>query len=152
MNLRDCWSSIFWLVVSVLVSIEGVGMGIGTFQVPGPGFLPFWSALFVSALSLILLTVSIAKRNVREKPERFRMGPEWRKVILVASSLFVYGLVLPKIGFLITTFGLMLLFFSIIERSHLLIRTTSALVTVLVTYVAFSHWLGVPLPKGIFSF
>jgi hypothetical protein len=79
-------------------------------------------------------------------------GLGWRKVAIVTASLFAYGVVLPGLGFPITTFGLMILLFSVIERSRLWIRATTAVVTVLVTYFAFSHWLGVPLPKGVLGF
>lgn len=83
---------------------------------------------------------------------RLWQGMAWKKVILVAVSLFTYGIILPSLGFLITTFALMTLLFSVIERSRLWIQASAAVVTVLVTYVAFSYWLGVPLPKGVFGF
>lgn len=42
MNLRDQLSGLFWLEISIFVCIEGLRIGIGTFQSPAPGFLPFW--------------------------------------------------------------------------------------------------------------
>lgn len=152
MKRRDRWSSLFWLVISILVCVEAVKIGVGTFQIPGPGFLPFWSGIFVGSLAIALLAISLWRGEEEEKIQRLWKGMEWKKVILVAASLFAYGVVLPRLGFLITTFGLMLLLFSVIERSRLWIRASTALVTVLVTYIAFSYWLGVPLPKGVLGF
>jgi putative tricarboxylic transport membrane protein len=152
MNLRDCWSSLFWLIVSLLVCIEAVRIGLGSFQVPGPGFLPFWAGIFVGSLAVMLIVINLRRREEREKRGRLWRGPGWRKVALVTTSLFAYGMILPRLGFLITTFGLMFLLFSVIERSRLWIRAASAVVTVLITYFAFSHWLGVPLPKGMLGF
>jgi hypothetical protein len=152
MNLRDRWSSLFWLIVSILVCIEAVRTGLGSFQVPGPGFLPFWSGVFVGSLAVILLVTNLKKREERKRTARLWTGLGWRKVAIVTASLFAYGVVLPGLGFPITTFGLMVLLFSVIERSRLWIRATTAVVTVLVTYFAFSHWLGVPLPKGVLGF
>ena len=152
MKRRDRWSSLFWLVISILVCVEAVKIGVGTFQIPGPGFLPFWSGIFVGSLAIALLAISLWKGEEEEKIQRLWKGMQWKKVILVAGSLFAYGIVLPRLGFLIATFGLMTLLFSVIERSRLWIQATTAIVTVLVTYVAFSSWLGVPLPKGVFGF
>jgi len=61
-----------------------------------------------------------------------------------------FGLFRPPhtLGYLITTFGLLTLLFSIIERSRVWTKVFSALATVVVTYIAFSLWLGVQLPKG----
>jgi len=79
-------------------------------------------------------------------------GMNWRTVILVSASLVTYCILLPRLGFLITTLGLMTLLFSVIRRSRPWIQVVTALVTVLVTYVTFYVWLGVQLPKGLFGF
>jgi hypothetical protein len=79
-------------------------------------------------------------------------GKEWDKVILVIASLFIYTFLLPRLGYLITTFVLMAFLFSLIGRPRLWIQGVSALITVLITYIIFYMWLDVQLPKGIFSF
>ncbi len=152
MKHRDLWGSLFWLAASIFVCIEAVKMGIGSFRVPGPGFLPFWSGVFVGCLAIVLLARSLRKHEEGKGIAHLWQGMMWKKVILVTASLFIYGLILPRLGFLITTFGLMALLFSVIERPRLWIQASTAVVTVLVTYVAFSYWLGVPLPKGVFGF
>ena len=55
MNLRNQWSGLFWLVFSIFVCVDAVRMGRGSFQVPGPGFLPFWSGVVVGILAILLL-------------------------------------------------------------------------------------------------
>jgi putative tricarboxylic transport membrane protein len=152
MNRCDRWSSLYWLAISVFVCIESIKMGTGSFQSPGPGFLPFCSGVFVAALSILLFVISTLKKSDQPKLWNPWNEKQWRKVILVAVSLFVYSIILPRLGFLITTFGLMTLLFSIVERSRPWIQAVTALITVLVTYFAFYHWLGVQLPKGLVGF
>jgi hypothetical protein len=152
MNLRDQWSGLFWLVISVLVCVESIRMGIGSFQSPGPGFLPLWSGVAVGTLAILLWVISTLKKEEGGKIRNLWKEMKWSKVILVAASLLIYSTILPRFGFLITTFGLMTLLFSIVERSRLWIQATIALVTVMVTYITFYWWLGVQLPKGIFGF
>jgi len=79
-------------------------------------------------------------------------GVEWNKVILILISLFIYGILLPSLGYLITTFGLMFFLFGRIGRTRLWIQAVIASITSLVTYIIFHVWLEVLLPKGIFGF
>jgi putative tricarboxylic transport membrane protein len=152
MKPRDRWSSLFWLIVSILVCVEAVKIGVGSFRTPGPGFLPFWSGLLVGSLAIVLLAKSLRKGKGGAEIASLWQGMKWKKVVIVAVSLFVYGIILPRLGFLITTFGLMTLLFSVGERSRVWILAVSASVAVLATYITFSYWLGVPLPKGVFGF
>jgi putative tricarboxylic transport membrane protein len=152
MNLRDQWSGLFWLVFSILVCVESVRMGTGSFRSPGPGLLPFWSGIVVGTLAILLWVIGTLKREEGGKIKNLWRGMKWRKVILVSASLLIYCIILPRLGFLIATFGLMTLLFSIVKRSRLWIQAVTALVTVLVTYFTFYVWLGVQLPKGLFGF
>jgi len=152
MSLRDQWSSLFWLVFSILVCVEAIRMGIGSFQVPGPGLLPFWAGIAVGTLAILLLVMGTLKREEGGKIKNLWRGMNWRTVILVSASLVIYCILLPRLGFLITTLGLMTLLFSIVKRSRLWIQVFTALLTVLVTYVTFYVWLGVQLPKGLLGF
>ena len=152
MSLRNQWSGLFWLVFSIFVCVEAIRMGTGSFSSPGPGLLPFWSGVVVGTLAILLLVVGTLTREEGGKIKNLWRGMNWRTVILVSASLVIYCILLPRLGFLITTFGLMTLLFSIVKRSRLWIQVFTALLTVLVTYVTFYVWLGVQLPKGLFGF
>jgi putative tricarboxylic transport membrane protein len=152
MKHRDLWGSLFWLIASIFVCIEAIKMGVGSFRAPGPGFLPFWSGLFVGCLAIVLLARSLRKEKEGKGIGHLWQGMMWGKVVLVAVSLFIYGIILPRLGFLVTTFGLMTLLFSSGARSRVWVPAASAGVAVVASYIAFSYWLGVPLPKGIFGF
>jgi putative tricarboxylic transport membrane protein len=152
MSLRNQWSGLFWLVFSIFVCVEAIRMGTGSFRSPGPGFLPFWSGIVVGTLAILLLVIGTLKREEGGKIKNLWRGMNWRTVILVSASLVIYCILLPRLGFLITTLGLMTLLFSIVKRSRLWIQVFTALLTVLVTYVTFYVWLGVQLPKGLFGF
>ncbi|MBP1708924.1 MAG: hypothetical protein H6Q40_713 [Deltaproteobacteria bacterium] len=152
MSLRNQWSGLFWLVFSIFVCVEAIRMGTGSFSSPGPGLLPFWSGVVVGTLAILLLVVGTLTREEGGKIKNLWRGMNWRTVILVSASLVIYCILLPRLGFLITTFGLMTLLFSIVKRSRLWIQMFTALVTVLVTYVTFYVWLGVQLPKGLLGF
>ena len=152
MNYRDRFSGFFWLVISILICIDSIKSGIGTFRSPGAGFLPFWSGVAIGTLAIILVASDILKEKVEQKNTNLWEGKRWSNVILVLVSLFAYALLLSRLGYLITTFGLMAFLFSMIGRPRLWVQGVSALITVLVTYIIFFVWLDVQLPKGILGF
>jgi putative tricarboxylic transport membrane protein len=152
MKVRDQLSGLFWLALSVFVSVKSVKMGVGTFHLPGPGFLPFWAGVIFGTLSLVL----IIKGSFHKKPSKEKVKQEgelrYSKVAFVLISLLIYVLFLQRVGYLPMTFGLMLCLFIIAEKSKWWIKIVSALATSLLTYVIFYSWLGVELPKGIVDF
>jgi putative tricarboxylic transport membrane protein len=149
MNMRDQWSGLFWLVFAGVVCAAAVRMGIGSFQVPGPGLLPLLAAVAVGVLALLLLVRGTLKKEKGGRISELWTGTTWKKVVLVSASLLIYALVLTRLGFLIATFGLMALLFGVLGRSQWWIRAIAALVTVLAAYAVFRMWLDVQLPKGL---
>jgi hypothetical protein len=147
--MRDQWSGLFWLVFAGVVSAAAVRMGIGSFQVPGPGLLPLLAAGAVGVLAILLLVRGTLKKEKGGRIGELWTGTTWKKVVLVSASLLIYALVLTHLGFLIATFGLMALLFGVLGRSQWWIRAIAALATVLVAYAVFHLWLDVQLPKGL---
>ena len=147
--MRDQWSGLFWMVFAGLVCAASFRMGIGSFQVPGPGLLPLLAAGAVGLLALLLIVTGTLKKEKGERIGELWTGTTWKKVVLVSASLLIYALVLTRLGFLIATFGLMALLYGILGRTRLWIRIIAALVTVLVAYAVFRVWLDVQLPKGL---
>lgn len=152
MSLRDQMSGFFWLAISIFVCIESIQVSLGTFHSPGAGFLPFWAGVVLGTFSIILIVTSIVKKKGREKLTEMWKGMAWKKVILVLFSLFLYILLLPRIGYITATFGLMIFMSGIIKRSKLWTEVVIPLITVLASYFIFNTWLGIQLPKGIFGF
>ena len=151
MQIHDRYSGLFWVLFCLFVCKKSLEVGVGTFQLPGSGFLPFWSAVGFGTLSLILVIKSFFVRKDERKTWR-SVFEKRSKVILVLGSLLVYVIFLERGGYVIMTFGLMAFLFILGGRSRVWVHIVSALVTVLATYLIFYIWLGVPLPKGILDF
>ena len=148
---RNQLSGLFGLAISIFVCIEAIRSDIGTFQTPGPGFLPFWIGVVLGVLAMMLVVVSILREKVDGRIMDIWKGIKWRNVVLVLASLFLYAIILPRIGYLIATFGLMTLLYGMMGRPRLWVQIMSAFVTVLVSYIIFHFWLKVSLPKGVFG-
>jgi hypothetical protein len=105
----------------------------------------------VGSFAIINVIGSHSKKKGEEKITQLWKGVKWNKAILVVASLLIYTILMPMIGYLITTFGLLSFLFGITERRRLWVKVIIAMVTSLITYVFFYSWLNVQLPKGIFS-
>ena len=152
MKLRDQWSALFWLAVAGLVGAASFQMGVGTLRVPGPGLLPLLAAVFVAVLALLLLVQATLKREAGEKIAGLWAGANARPAVTVSVTLLLYGLLLERLGFLIATFGLMLVLYSVLGKTRFWVRAVTALATVLITYILFYKWLEVELPMGLLGF
>ena len=151
MRFRDQVSGFFWLALSVFVCIESTRATIGTFHSPGPGFSPFWLGAILGAVSIILLLKNILSKEEGNIVNLWK-GTSWGRVLLIPISLFAYAILLPKLGYLVSTCGLMTLLVVIIERKRIWLDVVIALTVVLVSYLIFHVWLNVSLPKGLFYF
>lgn len=151
MNPGDLMTGLMWLMISIFICVAGIRLGTGTLNYPGPGFLPFLSGAVLGILA-IALTANTLKKNRGAKIRDLWKGVAWGKVIMAVASLSIYVILLPHIGYLITTFVLMTFLFGIISKPKLWIRLVGALITASASYVVFCTWLGLELPKGMFAF
>ncbi len=151
MKTLDQTSSLFWLLVSILVFAESLRIGIGTVQNPGMGFMTFGASGILGILSLVLfLQASVRKEDLRQKP--LFAGTLWRRIFFVLLALTVYARVMPVLGYLISTFVLMTLLFGILEKKRIKFVPLYALVATLFTHLVFSKWLNCQFPHGLFGF
>jgi hypothetical protein len=151
MKTRDQTSSLFWLLVSILVFAESLRIGVGTVQNPGMGFMTFGASGILGILSLSLfLQACVRKGDLRQKP--LLAGTMWRRILFVLLVLTVYARVMPVLGYLITTFVLMTLLFGILEKKRTGFVSLYALAATFLTYVVFSKWLNCQFPQGLFGF
>jgi len=150
---------IFWIGLSLLVMILSYNLGLedktgleGAYN-PGPGLMPFLSALSLLLVALYLLLSSRFKKGSqgeavepgKKEPRQINFG----KIILVLASLFSYAFLLETLGYLVTTTLIMILLFRGMGSRW---RNTlvSSVATVLITYFVFTY-LGLLFPEGIFK-
>jgi len=152
MNRQVVISAIFWLWISIFVCKESLKSDIGSLHAPGPGFFPFWSAVVLGVFTILLVIVSTLKGQLKAKITDLWKGMQWQRVGSILCALFLYLLLLPRLGFLITTFGLMVLAMATIKRGRLWLLAINALIIVLASYLVFNVFLDVRLPKGPLGF
>ncbi len=134
---------LFWAAVGVFFAYGAVRLKLGTFRNPGPGFIPLGIALLLIFFSLFILTKGLIR------PEGRAAAIPWKRPALVIGSIFIYGLLLSVIGFLPSTFILLVILFSLlitIKKRKWLYVILCAAAAALCSWLVFSVFLRVPFP------
>lgn len=148
--LHDRTSSVFFLIVSAIVFIGSINLGLGTTRQPGPGFVTFGASGLLGILSLIGLVRTFLKKS-EHIPEMLFKGTLWWRVVFSGLAILAFALVMPDLGYLITTFALMLFLYFMIHEQKWYWVIISSLLSSLGSYYLFSKILNCQFPAGLFG-
>ena len=143
---RDLVSGLFWLAVAVFAAVQGLSLKLGSLSRPGPGFFPFWGAIVLGLLAIVLIVDSLRRDAVS-----LRIRPDSAKPVVVVAALLGYLLLLESLGFVVVTFLFLVLLLRL-ERRGWAFSAVSAGVGAFASYVLFQLWLKTQLPTGPFGF
>lgn len=135
------------------ILLEVRKLPLGSLRVPQTG-------LFPSTLAVLLLLFSLAALLLAFRQSRSESGAAaqkidsagWSRIGATLVALVGFALVLEWIGYLPSTFILMILLLRAIEAQKWLVVLSVALLTSLLSYFLFARLLGVPLPAGVLGF
>ena len=157
---RDGVAGLIFLGLSVVLLFMTRGLPQSALVPIGPDFYPRIVLVITAALSVMLIIADVLARR-RSRGETAAAiadttaAPEKRNYRLVAMTFTVfaiYVLLLPYLGFRISTFMFVAALQAVIERPRgwrrWAIIIITALATVIVTYLAFEVYLSVLLPRG----
>ena len=149
---KDRVPALFFLAFSLFVCQQSLGMDLGTFQQPGPGFLSFSAGAVIGILALWFLIQSTSSKGSRREAgpseDRKRVLPKIRP-LLICLALFGYIIAFNGLGFVLSTFLFVLFVFPVAEPQRWWRVVMKAILITIGNYVVFVVWLGVALPKGV---
>lgn len=153
MDKREIAGGLIWLFFAVLVIISSLKLGVGEFHNPGPGFFPFWSALCLGIIAMMLLGNHFLKKDAAENTSIAGIWKtlNWGRNVVIVIALFIYCLVLPILGYIPATLGLMIILFYTGKMKPWAVICAS-LLAALLTYCLFYYGLKTPLPRSIWPF
>jgi len=147
MNRNDRWTSFIWGCLGLYIAYEGCQLKLGNFHNPGCGFLIFGAGITLSILSLILFVLTFVSKG-EEKKVLWR-GLRWPIGIKLIIALFAYALVLRWLGFLLSTFLLMLFLFKGLAPQKWRVAFLLSIITITLTYLIFGVFLETQVPEGL---
>ena len=138
--------SLFWILLAILLIEESWRLGAGELRKPGSGLFPLLIGMFLLIVSFLLFLQTRSHATAdKEGGEKVSV----RNILLCISSLYAYILVLEWLGFIASTFFLILFLLKAIEHKGWRLAVTTALLTAAVSYAFFGIALRAALPRGI---
>jgi putative tricarboxylic transport membrane protein len=148
MKRADLVAAIGLLVLAGFIMFESRGLSFGTFRVPHTGFFPKILVGLLLLLSLSCLAQTLRDKVIQSRAEKIPVEG-WFRIGATLATLVGFAAVLEWLGFLLSTFLLMVLLLRAIEAPKWSKVIIVALVTAFISYAIFAWLLGVPLPAGV---
>jgi len=149
MEKRDRYTSLIWAGFGLYIAYEGYTLKLGTLSDPKSGFLIFWAGLTMAGLSLLLLLQTFWPPDDKEKRRGIWEGVQWSKGVKLMGGLLLYALFFKWMGFILSTFLLLIFLFKGLEPQKWKVALTFAVVTIAVCYVVFGVFLEMQFPAGL---
>jgi putative tricarboxylic transport membrane protein len=146
---RDIVGALFWVALGIGITFGGYQLDLGTLQEPGSGFIFFWVGLIMVGLSIGILVGALRKAAVAGEFKAIWADINWKKIVLVLAGLFVYGFIFQPLGFLLSTFLLLVFLFKAVEPQKWYIAVLGSVISTLTAYAVFQLWLQSQLPAGL---
>ena len=125
-----------------------MGLSMGQFRHPGPGFLPFGLAVVLICLSLALI---LSSRTNTHSPVPFWGGRTWVRPLLGVIIFLLYAFLISYLGFIATTFLFLIFWMWVIERIRWATILSISVGVTAVLYLIFEFFLEVPLPASFLN-
>jgi len=149
MKRFDRINSIIWLLIALFFIWQSAMIPVGGVHKPGPGFMPFWTAVILALLSL-LLWIDASLRKPEEEVKFLSGAGRWSGVIWTVVPLLAYAFLVEILGFIICTLILLFFLFRYIGQEKWWVAIAGTFLVTISAHLLFKVALKVQLPYGIF--
>jgi len=144
MSKRDIGVAALTLIFGAAAAYESAKLPFGTVRNPGPGFFPWWTSVVLGLLALTHLAQALTLRSTAVGKGSGRIAKVTALLIVLGAYIFL----LDPLGYLLSTFLLVLFMLRWIDTRRWAVALGVAAVTSVGSYVVFAVWLSIPLPRG----
>jgi Tripartite tricarboxylate transporter TctB family len=140
---RDRWSAVGLAAIALAYLLSGRRYALDTLATPGPGIFPLAAGL--ALLAVAVWQFATAPRAAVPATTAAPVAPLTRTPLIMAAVLVAYAAALPVIGFLPTSFVLVVVAARLMGLPGWWRPAALALGVTVACRVIFVTWLGVPL-------
>jgi len=144
-------TGVVFLLLAAFVAVESLKLRYYTSMGPGPGFFPFWLAMLLGALAVVMLLQATLGRPEPAPPDFFASRMGYLRMGAVVLALVGTTALLQPLGFRLTMLAVYVFLLCALGRRGLIITALVALAGSFGVYHMFVRWLKVPLPTGLFG-
>ncbi len=141
-NQRDFGAGIMYIIIGLFFAIVATRYQYGTAAKMGPGYFPFWLGMIMAAIGLLVLVKSLGAKATIEALPKFN----WKVIGLITGSIILYGILLPKMGFIVAVLVLVMIASSASREFSWKVSLINAIVLIAFTYSVFVVGLKLQFP------
>ena len=149
MGKRGRIEALLWAVFGLYVAYQGFLLKLGTGRAPKPGFMIFWVGVTIVILSGLFFIENV--RTLERDHEPLWRGVGWLRGAKLLAALFVYVSVFQFLGFIVSTFLLLVYMFKGLEPQSWRSAVLLSAATVAICYLVFGVFLELQFPSGVLS-
>lgn len=96
-NQRDFGAGVMYMVIGIFFAGVATKYQMGTAAKMGPGYSPFYLGILMFLLGLLVAVKAFSAKAAIEAIPKFN----WKVMAKITGAVVLYGLLLPRLGFLI---------------------------------------------------
>jgi len=141
-----------FLLLAVFIAWESLDLKFYSFIGPGPGFFPFWLALVLGALAVLMILQATFRRPDPMPANFIASRAGYLRVGAIVLAFTATTVLMNVLGFQLTMLGTMLFLLLALGRPSLMVTLLMSVAGSFGCFYVFTEWLRVPLPTGFFGF
>lgn len=140
---KDFWSGLMFIVVGLGFAFGATFYSMGSSARPGPGYFPLGLGFVLAVLGALVLFKSLTLETEDGEP----VGSiAWRPLALIVFSVAVFGLLLPRLGMVVSLPLLVLISSYAGDEFHLGEVIINSIILTIGSWAIFIYGLNLTIP------
>ena len=140
---KDFWSGVMFILAGIGFAWGATNYNFGSAARPGPGYFPFGLGILLAILGAVIALKALTVPTKDGDP----IGSiAWRPLGLIVAAVIVFGLVLPKLGMILSLPLLVLIASFAGDEFHLGEVAINSVVLTVFSWAIFIWGLGLTIP------
>ena len=140
---KDFWSGLMFIVVGLGFAFGATFYSMGSSARPGPGYFPLGLGFLLAILGALVLFKSLTLETEDGEPVG---GIAWRPLALIVFSVAIFGLLLPRLGMVVSLPLLVLISSYAGDEFHLGEVIINSIILTIGSWAIFIYGLNLTIP------
>jgi len=145
-------TGVVFLILAAFIAWESLELQFYSYIGPGPGFFPFWLALVLGTLAVLMILQATFRRTDPMPADFFASRAGYLRVGAIVLALTATTALMKVLGFQLTMLGIIIFLLFALGRPSLVVTLLVSVAGSFGCFYLFNRLLRVPLPTAFFGF
>ncbi len=141
-NHRDFWSGVLFIATGLLFMVLSRQYNLGTAAKMGPGYFPTILGGLMAALGVLIMLPAFSSKGPEVRVDKI----DFKSIVLILVAVAVYAATLPKLGFIVSLFLLIMISSWASHEFKLTTSLLSSVVLLVFSWLVFVKGLELQFP------